>query len=721
MAIINSLYSVSYLEYFEEAAKKEYCEGEDMIKFVAKAVRPLDKVEVCQSTLVLSDLTVQERSFLIFTSPKPGMTELPSTMRSWRDALRGRGKLVAFANDEVTHRLCRENDIPVLCVQHTDEKLPRFDSMMGLMQEYGSDIVGFVNSDIAVKGGVDSLYNFLRKPRILEILEPTEPHMPYNPTGRLSSDWFAISTRNDIIGDHVAKHTKGGFDFWAWNVGSPLLPFNIPPFRFPLSTYDNWLLDMVTKSGKRNVIDVSDVVTLVHKEHKKVGGSAGWYEAAHMGVSGVYLNKHFGHAEPRSMLNGTNSPYKSLHYTWQFGTAQDVPHVATSDGTVQKRGYWSPIKDFHCNSTSSCSQYQATQAGTAKSELEYKHIPILEPTVNLGEKHWYHKVEKNWRYTMEQQLSRHATKDKYVMVTAVNYAYRKMLLNFLCTLERVGMRDHVVVAAMDPETYEWGVREGLPIFLPSSAPREMITGTYGSLAFRSLTKLKSAFVLEVLEAGYSVVWSDVDITWFVHPFHALNSFMEGDGIAIQSNAPMVANPAETALPHETVAAVEDESPAGRRRLNSGLYVAPRNELVITAFREIVQDARQREDTEQPSFDHILCQSPSKRLYNSCIYHPRSASHQGEKLVVSLLDRYQFPNGAVLVGDKNQNVFETGKSTYERLTQAKLLCAHNNWIVGKDNKFARMKDVGWWYLKGDQCTYQTSVVDKAERAFLSLNT
>ena len=36
---------------------------------------------------------------------------------------------------------------------------------------------------------------------------------------------------------------------------------------------------------------------------------------------------------------------------------------------------------------------------------------------------------------------------------------------------------------------------------------------YGGDAFRSLTKLKSTVVLELLEEGYFVVWSDVDITW----------------------------------------------------------------------------------------------------------------------------------------------------------------------------------------------------------------
>jgi hypothetical protein len=115
-----------------------------------------------------------------------------------------------------------------------------------------------------------------------------------------------------------------------------------------------------------------------------------------------------------------------------------------------------------------------------------------------------------------------------------------------------------------------------------------------------VTKLKSRAVLEVLNAGYSVVWSDVDIAWFVHTFDALASYMSKDfvGMAIQSTI---------AFPHESVDSIlYTDNSTGYRRLNSGLYVATYHPIVRTAFQEIVEDAKKRSSSEQPSFDRILC-------------------------------------------------------------------------------------------------------------------
>ena len=70
-------------------------------------------------------------------------------------------------------------------------------------------------------------------------------------------------------------------------------------------------------------------------------------------------------------------------------------------------------------------------------------------------------------YSMHNLLSEMANEDGFVLVTAVNYAYRSHLMNFKCTLERVG-QNRFVVAAMDEQIYQWGVKQGLPIFLANN-------------------------------------------------------------------------------------------------------------------------------------------------------------------------------------------------------------------------------------------------------------
>ena len=87
--------------------------------------------------------------------------------------------------------------------------------------------------------------------------------------------------------------------------------------------------------------------------------------------------------------------------------------------------------------------------------------------------------------------------------------------------------------------------------------------------------MKSRAVLEILEKGYSGVWSDVDISSFDHPFDALADYMKGNALAIQSNAPYVSNTNQGPQPHVTVSEVKSNDPAGFCCLNSGLHVAPR--------------------------------------------------------------------------------------------------------------------------------------------------
>jgi Nucleotide-diphospho-sugar transferase len=196
--------------------------------------------------------------------------------------------------------------------------------------------------------------------------------------------------------------------------------------------------------------------------------------------------------------------------------------------------------------------------------------------------------------------------------------------------------------------------------------------------------------------------------WFKHPFDALTDFMRKDGgIVIQSNAPYVENSKKNAIPHETVEEVSHvDCPAAIRRLNSGLYLAPSNPLVIKAFEEIVHHAAKSNHSEQPSFDEILCaRKPSERHCSQCFYRPAVTTTMGKavsetddspSLHVELLDRFKFPNGAVLVGEGNDNVYKLGRDLFVSSTGQELVAAHNNWISGETQKKARQVAAGWWF-------------------------
>lgn len=678
--------------------------------------------QACITSFDRSRIAEEERGFLVFTAPAPfsksdetNTIQLPAAMQSWNEALKGRGRYVVITNDPLTRSICQLHNIPTVCVDHVDEGVPRLDVMFKAMQNLQTNgIVAYVNSDIHVEDITD-MVDFLKGSHNLERVKPTEMYQPWERDGSTTSDWFSVAVRTDVDKDGAKSlHTLGGYDFWAWNTDSPLLPFPIPPFRFPFATYDNWLLDMMIQVGHRAVIDISATVELLHYEHKRLGGQKkSWTQFFESGVTGVFLNKYFAHNEPRSMFRQSASPFKAIHHIWQFGTPVECPYYvakdrdreAVSPWKLMRREYWSNLlpvpKD--CIGNVDCEDAKFRRKQTAGREDAVAVLPetpyVPDPIGQIA--------ANNWRYTRDRMLESHATSDGFVLLTAVNFSYRDLLMNFKCNLERVGMVDNFVVAALDKKMYRWGLFHGLPIFFHEDvAGQEDDNTVYGSLAFQQVTKSKSRVVLEVLKAGYSVIWSDVDIVWFEHPMVALAPYMDPKGgMTIQSNAPFVQDPSMPAVPHSSVSSVKTDKIAAFRRLNSGLYVAPCNHAVKSAIAEIIRHAATSAMSEQPSFDYVLCQRrPSQRFDDRCRHRRSFLSFFKQSVFdVRILDRFHFPNGATLVGPNNENAFNLGRTDFSKATGQPLLAAHNNWIAGGNDKKQRQIDAGWWFVNHDDVT------------------
>ena len=189
-----------------------------------------------------------------------------------------------------------------------------------------------------------------------------------------------------------------------------------------------------------------------------------------------------------------------------------------------------------------------------------------------------------------------------------------MLMNFVCTLRRLGLRDPLV-AALDETVYEFALQQGLPVYKeprPPPSPRKPGAQVdwkekqcvFGSLCFKAMTKLKSRAVLRVLKLGYNVLWSDVDITWFRDPLPEFWA-MGMNTMPVQSDWGEAGEPAN--------GRGGDWSTAFST-INSGFYFARSEKFVIQAFEEIVQHAALHGKTsEQPSFHAVLCEGIERVL------------------------------------------------------------------------------------------------------------
>ncbi|KAF2307044.1 hypothetical protein GH714_024496 [Hevea brasiliensis] len=150
-----------------------------------------------------------------------------------------------------------------------------------------------------------------------------------------------------------------------------------------------------------------------------------------------------------------------------------------------------------------------------------------------------------------------------------------------------------LICALDQETYEFSVLQGLPVFYDPSAPKNISFDDchFGTTCFQRVTKVKSKMVLRILKLGYNVLLSDVDVYWFANPLPILRSY--GPAVLVaQSDEYNKAGPVN--LP---------------RRLNSGFYFAHSDGSTIAAMEKVVKHATTSGLSEQPSFYDTLWGRP----------------------------------------------------------------------------------------------------------------
>ena len=149
--------------------------------------------------------------------------------------------------------------------------------------------------------------------------------------------------------------------------------------------------------------------------------------------------------------------------------------------------------------------------------------------------------------------------------------------------------------------------------------------------------------MRILRLGVSVIWTDVDIYWKVHPLSDMLATIRTDqdrrtrsigkptepaDIVIQSNAP----PAEWA-------------DNGLLRINSGFYYVAAGPRSVRAFVAIVEHAGRSELSEQPSFYAVLCGEKGEHVDGE-----RACENPRVPARTLMLSRRVYPNGAMNISE-----------------------------------------------------------------------
>ncbi|KAK1364070.1 Beta-arabinofuranosyltransferase RAY1 [Heracleum sosnowskyi] len=445
----------------------------------------------------------------------------------------------------------------------------------------------------------------------------------------------------------------------AWNNGEfPLHKGVLPPFLFRKGLHNHWVINEALSSDYRFVFDASLIISNIYLNDFQKGSSQSvedtsipdfnrsWETLGNSHLAAQYGSLYFYEASYTSMVK----LFQCDGHYYFVNIAEDIiyPFQSPKAKSIRKEGssrFVRSPKIMECVDV--CKSQVKLNECSMKNHLKLSTLPSLP-------------------FSLESLLSERSDQNNTIVLAVAGYSYKDMLMSWVCRLRHLRISNYLV-CALDQETYEFSVLQGLPVFKDSFAPSNISFDDchFGTNCFQSVTKVKSRIVVQILKMGYNVLLTDVDIYWFRNPLTLLSSF--GPAVLMaQSDEYNVKGPIN--LP---------------RRLNSGFYYACSDISTIKALEMVVKHAASSNLSEQPSFYDTLCGvGGSNRVGNDRCLEPET------NLTVQFLNRDLFPNGAYggLWEERNVKASCLSKSCF---------ILHNNWINGRKKKLERQVFSGLW--------------------------
>ena len=670
-------------------------------------------------------LPLPRLSLTIFAAPKPGDLVPGSAshraLQSWL-ALHPPARVVLFGfkDDPSLQAAVAAGDGRVSLETAFDTNflgVPMFNSLIARAMAADSDVSLFVNADIIL---LDDVWPAMDRARrdgagwVVTGMRTDVDAFPFEfPSGggsggsggdhpvpdvavdggdaagtHVHDDQAAMPNTTDLLAairEHARTtgklHSYGGVDFWAWdNSGPPLMHGPFPSFVYGRGKYDNWFMHALLHDGPRRVIDATNVVTSIHVAHtyahvaghaEGAKGQVMWSLAKKSSFE-LFANIHLAYA--------TDIGYKN-----QMGTAHHIPLqlVACREPAADNVCLLERVRPASC----SC-EYSPHHAATMSDPVLAANGKYQCGGVSAEKQADFATVSTTpstpavpgLPHTLDQLLPQVADARGLVVLTGTTIKYHTMLMNFACNLRNVGV-DNLLVAAFDDEVYQYAFVRGLAVY-PALAQgaADHANCDFGTTCFRKITKQKSQAVLTILQKGYHVLWTDMDVVWLQNPIPDLWAYGPAT-LPIQGNEPSTTAPAN-----------------GHLRINSGFYLARADEPTIAAFDLITRHALTTDKSEQPSFYIVLCGDKGQhRVGTDACLEPTTGVR------TEFLSRDRYPNGAYK-GFWNE--------TTDGAALSDLVILHNNWIAGLANKFERLRRRSMWFIGDDDemsCSYPWSTL------------
>ncbi|KAL5203199.1 hypothetical protein ABZP36_014151 [Zizania latifolia] len=579
--------------------------------------------------------------------PEGSPARLELAVRSWL-ALQGNVSVVLLGAHPSAHELAGKLGGRVTVDTAVDLSFtgtPFFHSMVARAQAADSDISVLVDAEIVLLPETATLlkhFSKIDRDWFIFSMSRNSSDFPYHlaDNGRqwLHADGKDVSLKKlqEIQTDNWAADGSDRGLIVAWNNPTSALVAGVTPsFLNGRGVHNRWLINEVLSSETRLVFDASNLVLGLRPENfsSKQDFSSSRNASSPAGSWEYMVNRHLA------------AVYGSYCY--------ELPRIHTTM-------LYKVVKQFEDYLLSKVEEPNLSDSVTNKEQ----NAPAEEGS--LCRKENSQSATVSLPYSLEMLLQLAADRNRSVVLAVAGASYRDMLMNWVCRLRHLRVANFVV-CALDQETYEFSVLQGLPVFRDPLSPKNVSFDDchFGTQCFQQVTKVKSRIVLKILRLGYNVLLSDVDVYWFHNPVPFLHSLGPAT-FAAQSDEFNGTGPVN--LP---------------RRLNSGFYYARSDDATITAMEMIVKHATNSGLSEQPSFYDVLCgEDGANRIGGDKCLEPNT------NLVVVFLSRDLFPNGAYRGLWERHDVLSACR-------ELGCFIIHNNWVRGRRKKLQRQMASGLW--------------------------
>ena len=119
-----------------------------------------------------------------------------------------------------------------------------------------------------------------------------------------------------------------------------------------------------------------------------------------------------------------------------------------------------------------------------------------------------------------------------IVVTFINSAWVSLSKNWICSAEKVGIKDKLFLVGFEPNVCD--EISGVPCY---QHPGVSISGTsFGKPGYQKMMIERTRIILKLLSCGKRVALVDADITFLKNPFEYLNEIMEDKDIVFQTDS-----------------------------------------------------------------------------------------------------------------------------------------------------------------------------------------